>query len=135
MTLLSAKAFGATKIIITDISARNLALAESMGATKTYCHPKAATPKDIADKLKQMLGPNLPEVIFDCVGMESTIQTAALTASPGSKIVIVGMAQNTVSVPLNLLAVFELEILGSLRYTNTVWCCTACVCGVNTSMC
>ena len=120
MTLVSAKAFGATKVTMTDINAHNLALAKKMGATQTYCHAKTAKPTDIADKLKQMFGPKLPEIIFDCVGMESTVRTAVLASCPGSKIVIVGLAQDDVSVPLSLLAVYELEILGSLRYTNTV---------------
>lgn len=91
MTLLSAQAFGATKITVTNISAHNLSLAETMGATHTYCHPKTAAPKDIADHLKQVLSPHLPQVIFDCVGMESTVQTAVFASCPGSKTVIVGL--------------------------------------------
>ena len=118
--MLSAKAFGATKVTMTDISPNNISLAETMGATHTYCHPKTASPKDIAAHLKQMLTPNLPEVIFDCVGMESTVRTAVFTACPGSKIVIVGLSQENVSLPLSMLTLCEMDVLGSLRYTNTV---------------
>lgn len=120
MTAVSARAFGATKVAVTDISAHNLGLAEKMGATKTYCHAKTASPQDIASTLKSMLSPNTPEVIFDCVGMESTIRTAVFTAAPGSKIVVVGLGQENVSIPLSMLTLCELDVLGSLRYTNTV---------------
>lgn len=120
MCLVSAKAFGATKLTVTDISSRNLALARQMGATRTYRHSKTATPTDIAAKLKEIFGPDLPDVVFDCVGMESTLRTACLTVSPGSKLVVLGLAQTNVSIPLSELVLCELEILGSLRYTNTV---------------
>ena len=120
MTLIAARAFGATKIMMTDISTHNLALADKMGATKTYCHSKAASPQDIASKLKDMLGPSVPEIVFDCVGMESTIRTAIFTAAPGSKIVVVGLGQENATVPLSMLTLCELDVLGSMRYTNTV---------------
>ena len=121
MTAVSARAFGATKVTVTDISAHNLGLAEKMGATKTYCHAKTASPQDIASALKSILHPNIPEVIFDCVGMESTIRTAVFTAAPGSKVVVVGLGQENVLIPLSMLTLCELDVLGSLRYTNTVW--------------
>ena len=73
MTLTAAKAFGATKIVVTDVNSHNLALAEKMGATKTYLPSKTASPQEVADKLKEMLVPVGPQIVFDCVGFESTV--------------------------------------------------------------
>lgn len=118
--LTAAKAFGATKIVVTDVNSHNLALAEKMGATKTYLQSKPATPQDVANKLKDMLGPIGPQIVFDCVGLESTVQTAVLSCCERGRVVIVGMAQEYVSVPMNMLAAREVEMVGTQRYANTV---------------
>ncbi|KAL3131368.1 hypothetical protein ABBQ38_007683 [Trebouxia sp. C0009 RCD-2024] len=119
MTLTAAKAFGATKIVVTDINSHNLALAEKMGATKTYLPSKTASPQEVADKLKEMLVPVGPQIVFDCVGFESTVQTAVLSCCERGRVVIVGMAQEYVSVPMNMLAAREVEMVGTQRYANT----------------
>lgn len=120
MTLLAAKASGATRILITDISPANLAIAQSLGAYKTYCHARTASPESIAKDLKLMMGPHGPDIFIDCVGFESTMQTAVLSCASGGKIVLVGLAQDQIAVPMNTVTVRELEILGSFAYANTV---------------
>ena len=120
LTLLAAKACGATRILITDISTDNLVLAESLGAYKTFCHPKTAPPESLAKELKQMLSPIGPEVVIDCVGFESTMRTAVMSCASGGKIVLVGLGQDHICVPINTLTVRELDILGSFAYVNTV---------------
>lgn len=120
MTLTAAKAFGATKIVVTDVNSHNLALAVKMGATKTYLPSKTASPQQIADKLQEMLVPVGPQIVLDCVGVESTVQTAVLSCCERGRVVIVGMAQEYVSVPMNMLAAREVEMVGTQRYANTV---------------
>lgn len=120
MVLTAAKAFGATKIVVTDVNSHNLALADKMGATRTHLPPKAASPLETADKLKEMLSPVGPQIVFDCVGLESTVQTAVLSCCERGRVVIVGMAQEYVSVPMNMLAAREVEMVGTQRYANTV---------------
>lgn len=120
MVLTAAKAFGSTKIVVTDVNSHNLALADQMGATKTYLQQQPATPQEVANKLKEMLGPVGPQIVFDCVGLESTVQTAVLSCCERGRVVIVGMAQEYVSVPMNMLAAREVEMVGTQRYANTV---------------
>ena len=76
MTLAAALSFGATSVTITDINPDNIKLAQKMGATNTHCHPRTATPPEIAEYLKKLLSPIGPEIVIDCVGFESTVQTA-----------------------------------------------------------
>lgn len=125
--MLAAKAFGATSVTITHVRQHNLTLAKKMGADKTLCHARAASPQELADQLQTMLAPAGPEIILDCVGVESTLQCAALSCAPGGRIVLVGMAQNMVNVPVDRIAVRELELVGSFAYTNTVRRADACM--------
>lgn len=120
MTLAAAKSFGATSLAITDISPQNIALAKKMGATEAYCHPRTATPQEIADHLKKMLSPFGPEIIIDCVGFESTVQTAIRSCCMGGKVVVVGMGQDNMTLPMSTVGVHELDVLGCFRYANTV---------------
>ena len=64
LTLIAAKAFGATRLMSTDVNPTNLARAEKMGA-KTYCHSSTASPADIAKELKGIMAPNGPEIVID----------------------------------------------------------------------
>lgn len=120
MTLAAAKSFGATSLTITDISPQNIALAKKMGATNAYCHPRTATPQEIADYLKKMLSPYGPEIVIDCVGFESTVQTAVRSCCMGGKVVVVGMGQDNMTLPMSTVGVHELDVLGCFRYANTV---------------
>jgi L-iditol 2-dehydrogenase len=119
LTLIAAKAFGATRLMITDINPTNLARAEKMGA-KTYCHSSTASPADIAKELKGIMAPNGPEIVIDCVGFDSTAETAALTCSPGGTVVLVGLGHDQVKLPLNSIVVHELDVKGSFAYVDTV---------------
>ena len=123
MTLAAAKSFGATSLTITDISPQNIALAKKMGATNAYCHSRTATPQEIADYLKKMLLPYGPEIVIDCVGFESTVQTAVRSCCMGGKVVVVGMGQDNMTLPMSTVGVHELDVLGCFRYANTVSCC------------
>lgn len=123
MTLAAAKSFGATSLAITDISPQNIALAKKMGATEAYCHPRTATPQEIADYLKKMLSPYGPEIIIDCVGFESTVQTAIRSCCMGGKVVVVGMGQDNMTLPMSTVGVHELDVLGCFRYANTYPLC------------
>jgi len=123
MTLAAAKSFGATSLTITDISPQNIALAKKMGATNAYCHSRTATPQEIADYLKKMLLPYGPEIVIDCVGFESTVQTAVRSCCMGGKVVVVGMGQDNMTLPMSTVGVHELDVLGCFRYANTYPLC------------
>ena len=64
-----------------------------------------------------------PEVTIDCTGRESSLQTALLATAPGGRVCVVGMAQDTVSVPLVVAAAREVDVVGVFRYANTYPTC------------
>lgn len=123
MTLAAALSFGATSVTITDINPDNIKLAQKMGATNTHCHPRTATPPEIAEYLKKLLSPIGPEIVIDCVGFESTVQTAIRCCCMGGKVVVVGMGQDNMTLPMSTVGVHELDVLGCFRYANTYPLC------------
>ncbi len=76
--------------------------------------------QEIADYLKKMLSPYGPEIVIDCVGFESTVQTAIRSCCMGGKVVVVGMGQDNMNLPMSTVGVHELDVLGCFRYANTV---------------
>lgn len=123
VTLMAAKAFGADSVAITDLKNDNLALAEQMGAD-ICLNPKAsATPAEVGEWIKASLPPYGPDVVIDCAGFESTLQTGVRACVAGGKVVIVGLGSEEAKIPISVAACKELDISGSFRYCNTYPLC------------
>ncbi|GAB1286808.1 Sorbitol dehydrogenase [Apodemus speciosus] len=118
VTLLVAKAMGAARVVVTDLSASRLTKAKEIGADFTI-HVAKETPQEIASKVESLLG-SKPEVTIECTGSESSIQMGIYATHPGGTMVIVGMGSEMVNVPLMHAAVREVDIKGVFRYCNTV---------------
>lgn len=117
VTLLVAKAMGAAKVVVTDLSASRLSRATEAGADFTIQISKES-PKEVAQKVEAVLGCK-PEVTIECTGAESSIQTGIYATNSGGTLVLVGMGPEMVSVPLVHAAVREVDIKGVFRYCNT----------------
>ena len=75
MACLCAKAFGATKVFITDINESRLNLAKRLGADGVYLiDPKTFNDKEAARSIRQQMG-DAPEVTLECSGVESSGKT------------------------------------------------------------
>ncbi len=74
VTILAAKAFGASRIAVTDMVEANLALAATMGARHTLLVDPAAPPEEAAQSLREAFGGEGPDIVIDCAGFESTMQ-------------------------------------------------------------
>ena len=48
------------------------------------------------------------------------VQTAIAACEPGGRIVLVGMGQDNMTLPMALASIREIDIYGSFRYCNTV---------------
>ncbi|KAJ7598916.1 chaperonin 10-like protein [Mycena floridula] len=138
-----AKSLGASKVCAVDIDTKRLEFASEGGwADSTYCLPRSAPvakvnghvpaappPKsdDVIAKSKHIVQTalehfNEPEgfdVIFECTGVESCIQMGILSASPGSKVMLIGMGSSNIVLPISSAAVREVDIIGSFRYAGT----------------
>jgi len=119
VTIMAAKAFGASKICVTDINESRLSVAKEIGATTTILLKVGETPEETSKRVIEALGGNQPDKTIDCVGAQSTITLALLTTKSGGVLVLTGMAQNTVTVPLITATCREVDIRGVFRYKNT----------------
>lgn len=107
-----AKAKGA-KVAISDIVDSRLELAAQLGVDACI-NPTQA---NIEEELKKF-APNGADIIFECVGSSFTLRQSIEIARKGSRVVIVGVAEGDVSLPVHYIQDRELEILGDLMYTR-----------------
>ncbi|KAK9881030.1 hypothetical protein WA026_014372 [Henosepilachna vigintioctopunctata] len=118
VTLLSAKAFGASKVLITDILDERLQVAKSLGADHTLKIEKHMTEQDIIKKITELLGED-PTVSLDCSGAEVSVRVALQVTKTGGVAVLVGMGKSEITIPLSGALFREIDIRGCFRYHNT----------------
>lgn len=75
VTLLAAKAYGASKVLITDIVDNRLKVAKELGADYTLLVKENDTDEDVVKKIVDILGAE-PTVSFDCSGAELSVRIA-----------------------------------------------------------
>lgn len=114
--LLTAKAMGASMIIITDIVEHKLQTASALGADITI-NVKGRSMDDIKAELGNTLG-DLPDVTIECTGAEPSIRLGMLGTKSGGTLVLVGLGAPEAKVPLVDAAVREIDIRGIFRYAN-----------------
>ncbi|XP_077234982.1 groES-like zinc-binding alcohol dehydrogenase family protein [Tasmannia lanceolata] len=119
VTMLSARAFGAPRIVIVDVDDSRLSVAKALGVDHFV---KVSTNiQDIDDEVVQIqkaMGTGV-DVAFDCVGFNKTMSTALRTTRAGGKVCLVGMGHDEMTVPLTAAAAREVDIVGIFRYKNT----------------
>lgn len=114
VTMLAAKAAGATKVIVSDVIPLRLEKALELGADAVI----NSREQDIVAEVKRLTGAG-PDVVLDCAGFNDTIRTAVQIAKPAATIVIVGMGTDEINgVPLSPINVKELKITSIFRYKN-----------------
>uniref|UniRef100_A0A8D8R9R5 Sorbitol dehydrogenase n=1 Tax=Cacopsylla melanoneura TaxID=428564 RepID=A0A8D8R9R5_9HEMI len=118
VTLLTAKALGAFKVIITDIQQHKLETAVEMGADASLLIERDVSLEETSAKIVALLGGEEPDVTIDCSGIESTIKLGMLTTQSGGCLVIVGAGSQEVKIPLVLTMSKEIDIRGVFRYAN-----------------
>ncbi|KAG5533746.1 hypothetical protein RHGRI_027809 [Rhododendron griersonianum] len=119
VALLSARAFGAPRIVIVDVDGYRLSVAKELGADEIV---KVSTVmQDVAEevvKIHEAMGTGV-DVTFDCAGFSKTMSTALSATGPGGKVCLVGMGHNEMTVPLTPAAAREVDVIGIFRYKNT----------------
>lgn len=116
-TLLSAKAMGASNIVITDLLQKRLNVAKELGATHTVLVNKEDTEDELVKRIHSTLGMQ-PDKVIDCTGFESTVRLALLAVQPGGIVVITGCGPLEVKIPLVAAMMKEIDIRGVFRYAN-----------------
>ena len=119
MMMMCAKAFGASKVFITDILKSRLDMAKQLGADGVYlmevcknsndnCEPK------IAANIVELMGEH-PDVSIDCTGVSSSQSIAIYATKSGGNVGIVGLGRPSNQVPLSMLAMREINLIGVCR--------------------
>lgn len=108
----TARAFGAEKVMLTDISPYKLEKARQCGF-EYVINPNL---DDLAEKILEVFGPDKMDIIFECVGVQDTITQAVENARKGSDIVIVGVFGKQPQVNLGFVQDRELTLIGTLMY-------------------
>lgn len=119
VTMLSARAFGAPRIIIVDVDEQRLLMAKKLGSDE--CIQVSTDSRDIDEevtRIQNAMAGNI-NVTFDCAGFAKTMSTALKATCAGGKVCLVGMGHDEMTVPLTPAAAREVDIFGVFRYKNT----------------
>lgn len=107
-----ARALGAEKVLITDISEYKLEKARQCGI-ELAVNPQRV---ELGAAVLEYFGPDKADVILECVGVQDTISQAIANARKGSTIVVVGVFGKKPEVDLGLVQDRELNLIGTLMY-------------------
>jgi len=118
VNLLTAKAMGASQVVITDINEDRLKVAEDIGADHIYKVESGKTPQRMAQEVEQLLGNKQPDVTIECSGFEDSIRFGIFSTKSGGVVVLVGMGKPEVTLNILNFAVREVDIRGIFRYAN-----------------
>lgn len=113
LSLLVAKAAGASEIIISDFAQQRLDLATSWGATAALSPAK----DDVVAIAKQRTGDLGVDAVIDAVGLPVTRNTGISAVRPGGKVIFIGLHEDATTIPGNTIIRSEIEIKGSFCYT------------------
>ncbi|XP_016915222.2 sorbitol dehydrogenase [Apis cerana] len=117
VSLLVAKAMGASKIVITDLMQSRLDLAKQLGANETLLIKKDDVEEKTVQKIIELFGEE-PDKTIDACGAESSIRLAIFATKSGGVAVLVGMGPPEVRIPLINALIREVDIRGVFRYAN-----------------
>jgi L-iditol 2-dehydrogenase len=107
LTAQVARAFGATEIVVSDISADRRANATRYGATRVI---------DPADESVHDLD---VDVFVDASGAPRAVQDGMRAVRPAGRVVLVGMGGDEYPIPVSVIQNRELWVTGVFRYADT----------------
>ncbi len=114
LTLITARAFGATPATLSDVVAGRRETALKLGADAVL----DPTAKDLADRVKELSGDGF-DVVFEASGAPPALRQSFDLVRPGGTIVQIGtLGTDDVPLPANQLMAREIQFIGSFRYGN-----------------
>lgn len=108
VTAQTARAYGASEVVVTDVNPVRLALAARMGAT-----PLDVSTTSVADSGVE------PDVLLECSGNARATWDAVHAVARAGHVVLIGMGGDEITLPLPRMQDFELVVTGAFRYANT----------------
>lgn len=115
VTLLVARAYGATEAFAVDLLENRLELAESLGA-----RPIDASSTDTVAAIEELTNGRGVDVVFDTSGSAAACRITPYLARRGGVVTVVGWPETaTVDYPVEVVLEKELDVRGVNRYANT----------------
>ncbi|WKT51545.1 Polyketide synthase, enoylreductase domain [Fusarium oxysporum f. sp. vasinfectum] len=111
------KSKGASQIIVTETADKRREFATNFGAT-TVLDP---TKTNVGGECKKLCAGEGVQVVFDCAGVQSTLETALAASRPRSVIVNVALWATEVTISPNYFMLNERTFKGSATYTASVF--------------
>lgn len=114
VTLLAAKAYGATQIIVGDVLDKRLEKARELGAIAINTKEE-----DFAARVMELTGGRGADVCIDCAGFSATVDSCLSAAKPAGMVIIVGLGQDRVDgFNTSIMSTKELTVKSIFRYRN-----------------
>ncbi|MHA2391547.1 MAG: zinc-dependent alcohol dehydrogenase [Promethearchaeota archaeon] len=110
----TAKALGASAVMITDLSDYRLEIAKDVAIDFTVNPSK----QNLSEEIEKVFGANKADLIIECVGSNETIDAAITNARKGTDIIIVGVFGDKPTVDLGFVQDRELRLTGTLMYQS-----------------
>ncbi len=111
MTLQVAREKGVRNIVALDTLEYRLAVARKLGATTTINVTKE-------DPVQKILADRGVDAVFEAVGHQQTVQQGLGMVKKGGTVIIIGMLEATMQLPMLDITVKEIELHGSYGYTS-----------------
>lgn len=116
ITLMVAKAFGATRVFVSDVQPHRLQKAKELGAEAVFNVKEDDVVKEVMAATR---GAGV-DVAIECAGAEGAFRTCLDTAKSGGVVVLVGLGEaETYRVPMVQLTSKEIDVRGVFRYVYT----------------
>jgi 2-desacetyl-2-hydroxyethyl bacteriochlorophyllide A dehydrogenase len=111
LVLAAARYRGARAVVMTDMIESKRDLAMRAGADAVF---DAAAP-DLSDSVRGHFG-ETADFVFDCVSIQSTLDSAFKMVGKGGNVVVVGVPQKSVTVPLPDIQDKQIRLQGAATY-------------------
>ena len=113
LTLLSAKAAGATKIIVVDLSEERLKKAIELGATTIIDGHR----DDIVETIHQLTNGGV-SVAYECAGVQPTMSNAISSVKQGGQVMAIAVYSKPVSIDMGQIMFKAANITSTLAYRH-----------------
>lgn len=110
----SAKAMGAERVMLSDVSDYRLSLGKKVGIDAVYNTRETDYNADLID----CFGPDKADIIYDCAGNDITMNSAIRSARKGSTIILVAVYAGMANVDLAVLNDHELDLNTTMMYRH-----------------
>jgi L-iditol 2-dehydrogenase len=108
LTLQAARAAGCGRVLIADVDATRLQLAESLGATETLLLSGDELPREVVRRTGAGA-----DVALEAVGRGQTIQAAIHSVRKGGTVTLIGNIEPQVTIPLQVVVSRQLRLQGT----------------------